>query len=58
MVVLQESEDRSTALHLLLLLHEVVDNLPMNVAMTKKFKIIFRRNNSTEAVRTSIEFFE
>ena len=58
MVVLQESEDRSTALQLLLLLHEVVDNLPMNVAMTKKFKIIFRRNNSTEAVRTSIEFFE
>ena len=35
MVVLQKNEDPSTVPHLLLLLHEVVDNLPMNAAMTK-----------------------
>ena len=35
MVVLQKNEDPSTVLHLLLLLHEVVDNLPMNASMEK-----------------------
>ena len=38
MVVFQKNEDPSTALDLLLLLHEVVDNLPMNAAMAKKIK--------------------
>ena len=33
MVLLQKNEDPSTVLNLLLLLHEVVDNLPMNAAM-------------------------
>ena len=35
MVLLQKNEDPSTVLNLLLLLHEVVDNLPMNAAMTE-----------------------
>ena len=57
MVVLQKNEDPSTVPHLLLLLHEVVDNLPMNAAMTK-IQRIYLRNNSTETLRTCIRFLE